>query len=122
MKQSFVCILLSLLLSSNASSQALIAPPPPPPNINAPGLGIDSVVRYLQATLTAADSGEGGRATQVANFSRIWKDRVTYNDNSGVNMFEQYLKSARNAGEYRHLKMLSQSGRKSGNRGMGNNW
>ncbi len=99
MKKLF--LFLCVVFSFSAIAQTNVIAPSQPLNLDTPGLTIDSIVRYLQSGLTASDSGEGGRASQVANFARIWRDRVRNNDSSGSNMFQQYFRAASLAAQAR---------------------
>lgn len=94
---SLYCLLGMLAMLTEAAAQAQSSLPGIPANIDTPGLSIDSVIRYRQARLSPADTGEGGGLAQLAEFARTWKDRVTVNDSSGINMFGQYYMASRNA-------------------------
>ena len=94
MKQFFALPLLVLLFLShamNAFAQPVVLPQTPI-NLDSPGLNVDYIIKRLEQSITVSDTGEGGRASQIDEFARIWKDRVSHNDSSGSNMFEQYLR------------------------------
>jgi len=51
-------------------------------DINRPGLTLDSVVANIQTTITADDTGEGGRADQLKFFQTFWERRRGSYDNA----------------------------------------
>ncbi|MBS1628693.1 MAG: hypothetical protein JST27_01425, partial [Bacteroidetes bacterium] len=90
--------------------------PPPPLNLNAPGLSLDSVIRYLRLYADPADTAEGGGRTQLNEFARSWQGRVTHNDSPGITMFMRYADALRHAVQARlSLAICGSAGGYTGN-------
>ncbi len=101
--------------SVSTTIQAQSGLPGVPLGIDTPGITIDSVIRYMQNRLSPADTGEGRGYAQLAEFARTWKDRVTVNDSSGINMFGQYFMASRYAATARLNTSCAGSGAYAGN-------
>lgn len=106
-----VLVLFLLAISSSINTQAqwyrsLRLQPLPLPSfdsfVNTPGVTINQILDTLTTLADATDTGEGGTLDQLASYKQFWQVRVGQNDNSGINMFDQYrlaLRAAVIAGE-----------------------
>jgi hypothetical protein len=94
MKHTLTFLLFVLCCNTLYAQYMEIAPVLPTyPIVSQPGATLGQVVNMMYANANTADTGEGGEMDQINQFNLTWQTRVTANDSSGVNMFQQYYRA-----------------------------
>ncbi len=98
MKHTVNLLCLAMLCSNHLWAQSIMAPHPPAYAIvNTPGATLARIVDTMYAHANPYDTVEGGALDQIATFQALWQGRVSANDSSGVNMFQQYYYALKTA-------------------------